>query len=302
MIAFILPFAVIAGVLMLSGRARENAPPPPASPALIVGATPPWAPGPRRAPQPPSPLAVLSDYIHANTRPPPFVVQCAIAEAELLGRFDLAHTITKTFLLPTLMQGGGAPQMQAPTAPIDAKAEEKAPAAPQNPATPATETTPAASSPAPMPEALPRVTTRSPIRGLPDEAWHVFAGLLVREAPTFDAPRHVGRYHHRKDRLLEIGFDPAIVLESVDVQDDAFAADVGDAFTHLMKSGTLEAVVGKGVAVPGVDAPVQITPSGVLALAAVGGLEGAIGWLERTSDREKYPHTTQAFMRCNGVF
>lgn len=289
MLVFLLPFVAVIGALVFSGRDRGVA--PAAAPAYAVGAA---APPPRALPAPPTPLAVLHDYVRANVIPPPFVVQCAIAEAELLGRFDVAHQITKTYLIPSLMshgQGGNAP---APV--IDAKAEE-ATAAPQNPAEAA-----ASSRPAPERMQLPAVSTRSPIAGVPDPAWQAFAGVLVREAPDFDGPRHVGRYHHRKDRLAQIGFDVSIVAGNTDVQDDAFAADIADAFRHLAKSGTLDAVIGKGVAVPEVAGPVPITLSGVLGLAAVGGLEGAIGWLERTEDRTRYPNTTQAFLRSNGVF
>lgn len=45
-----------------------------------------------------------------------------------------------------------------------------------------------------------------------------------------------------------------------------------------------------------------VTLSGVLALYVRGGPKGAVGWLSREGERDKFPHTTTAFKRCNGVF
>jgi len=40
----------------------------------------------------------------------------------------------------------------------------------------------------------------------------------------------------------------------------------------------------------------------VLGVIQCAGLENAVGWLERSNDRKRYPYTTQVFQRTNGVF
>jgi hypothetical protein len=293
-LVFLLPFAVVIGALVLSGRKGSAAPQlaiagaaqPPRAPGL--SSSPPSFSGPGR----PSPIAVLSDFVRANVQPPPIVVQCAIAEAEMLGRADLALELTRAYVIPALAAGGGPGPDPVPGPDPDQGGGENG----ANVQTPG-----AGPGTGPGTGSLPSVATRSPIAGVPDPAWQHFCGLLVRESPDFDGPRHVGRYHHRKDRLAEIGFDPSILAGAAEIQDDAFAADVADSFRHLVKSGTLEQVVGREVPVPEVG-KVQITLSGMLGLASVAGLEGAIEWLQRPEDRTRYPYTTQAFLRSNGAF
>lgn len=289
MIVFLLPFAVVIGALVFAGRKSEPAH------LQIAGAAPPpryTSTAPLSSPSPPSPIAVLSDFVRANAAPPAIVVQCAIAQAELMGRSDLALALTREYVIPALARGrgglqGGGGEGDGEPAPAAQPSQAQIPS-PMTPASP-----PAAAGPP--------VYTSSPIRGVPDAAWQAFCGALVRESPDFDGPRHIGRYRHRKDRLAEIGFDPAAVAGAPHVQDDAFAADVADSFRHLLESGTLDQVIGQSVPVPEVG-KVPITLSGMLGLSSVAGLEGAIEWLQRPDDRTRYPHTTQAFLRCNGVF
>ena len=45
----------------------------------------------------PSPIAVLCVFLQHNQRPPDMVIQCAIAEAQLLGRNDLVLDLTRAF-------------------------------------------------------------------------------------------------------------------------------------------------------------------------------------------------------------
>ncbi len=98
MLLFLLPFAVVIGALCLTGRGSVYASPAPA----IAGAAPPRMLPP---PGPPSPIAVLSDFVRAGAEPPPMVVQCAIAQAELMGRPDLALVLTRRYVIPALAAG-----------------------------------------------------------------------------------------------------------------------------------------------------------------------------------------------------
>lgn len=319
MFALLIPFALIAGVVMYATRSpapvqRQLA----AAPSAVSG----------RAP---SPIAVLCVFLRGNHRPPPIVIQCAIAEAQLIGRDDLACNLMRTFgddlpgpRVPVTGPPGAAAQWQAAqtqdsannevaaaftqeaamepprtfdlsdlSLPGDDVTQESVPVMPAMPAVPAASQAMAVEMPA---------SIACPIPGVDDAAWARFAGQLVREAPTFNSQRNVGRYRHRKDRLAEVGFDPESIVNSPDAQDAAFNADLADAYRHLVASGTLGKVVGRPIAIPDVDGTVAATLSGVLGLASVAGLEGAMEWLVKKSDRKKFPHTTLAFVRTNGVF
>jgi hypothetical protein len=142
----------------------------------------------------------------------------------------------------------------------------------------------------------------SPIASVPDDAWRTFVSQLSREDPTFSSSRHVGQYRQCRDRLEELGIDPRKVLDSSQSQRSALDVDLADAHHHAVEGGLLAEHVGRRVAVPGRDDPEEITLSGVLGVIQCAGLDNATNWLERPGDRKRYPHTTQAFLRTNGVF
>lgn len=144
----------------------------------------------------------------------------------------------------------------------------------------------------------------SPLPGISPQAWNTYRNALVREAPTFDSARHVGRYRQHKDRLRELGCDPAMLVShprAAELQEAALAMDAIDSAKHLAQSGTVEHV-GKAITLPGEAAPRVITLSGLLGIAQVAGLEGAANWLENREDRKNFRHTTAGFVATNGVF
>ena len=142
----------------------------------------------------------------------------------------------------------------------------------------------------------------SPLAGVPDEGWRQFVALLARESPTFSSSRHVGQYRQRRERLAEFGVDPQAIHGSAAAQRQALDTDLVDAHHHAAAGGILAEHLGRPIAIPGHDGVAMITLSGVLGVIQCAGLDGAVGWLESPNDRKRYPHTTQAFLRTNGVF
>jgi len=65
---------------------------------------------------PPSPLRVLAQMLAAGMDPPPQVILCAIAEAELLGRLDVAREIVEALIAPVVADAirHGQPPAQGP--------------------------------------------------------------------------------------------------------------------------------------------------------------------------------------------
>lgn len=156
-----------------------------------------------------------------------------------------------------------------------------------------------------LPEAADRtraLAPGSPIPGVADSAWREFVVRLSRESPQFVSSRHVGQYRQRRERLADLGVDPAAVAGSAQAQRAALDADLADAHAHAAAGGVLEKHLGRPIAVPGQDDAKPLTLSGLLGVIQSAGLDGAVGWLERIGDRRRYPHTTQAFRRTNGMF
>ncbi len=144
----------------------------------------------------------------------------------------------------------------------------------------------------------------SPIKGVDTASWGSFVDRVSRELPTFTAARHVGRFRQRRDRLRELGIDERTVVDSPEGQLAAFEADMTDAYHHAHASGALDEYVGHAVQVlvDGQPRTIRITRSGMLGVIQAAGLDGAVGWFEDPADRLRFPHTTAAFLRTNGVF
>jgi hypothetical protein len=262
-----------------------------------------WSPPSYASPQcPPSPMAMLNGLLAAQQEPPPFVVQCAIAEAELSGRYDVAYALTQQYVIPALAQQGGGTPAVPPAAPAPSQAPAAVPS-PMVDAAPAPDQGDAEQGGGPTgPDVGPPPAVPSPISGVSDAQWSHVLGALVRESPTLASPKHVGRYRHNAARIAALGLEPNLLAGSPELQDMAMSTDLADCFGHLHRSGSLDAYVGKAIVVPGCEGQVPASLSGVLGVCSVAGLERAISWLDNPDDRAAYPHTTMAFVRTNGVF
>jgi len=163
---------------------------------------------------------------------------------------------------------------------------------------------PPATSGAARPQTITVSGRSSPIEGVPAEAWSEFAGRVSREQPTFRSDHHVGKFRQRRSRLAEIGIDPDSIADSPSDQDRAFDVDMRDAYYHAVESGLIAEYGGHAIEIPSSDTPrpIQVTLSGVLGVIQAAGLEGAVGWLDNPEDRRRFPGTTRAFLRTNGVF
>lgn len=358
---FLLPLLAV-GILALAGR--YSAPPSVHAPAPAVAGV-------------PSPFVVLDGFVRAGRVPPPFVVQCAIAEAELAGRMDIVTELVRLFVEPTVraaqeqnavrsMAFGIKNVLDQPVADVIERAKREGaepsrvvaeqinraivdalPGMPSDPrawtndeemvqaaldamAHPelGTQIIPSDAPPPPTVEspavaisgAIPHAQTahfvspfrhaesvftpqQSPITNLPREKFGQFAEALARESASFEGPRHVGQFRARKDRLVELGIDPADLRGDPDAQIDALCVDMADAFEHARASGMLRQhcrrAIDLGVKHGGVH---TITASGILGVIQAAGLEGAADWLDNPADRDRFPHTTGVFVRTNGVF
>ena len=266
----------------------------------------------------PGPLNVLVGYMKRNQIPPPTVVRYAIAEAGMIGRHDLARDLHRTFVAPPRYIDVRPERVTERVVETDADMPDIAPqpnddddAQPDQPDRPDTTAdvldqplTPPAPTAQPTPP-VPPASMSSPLPGITSEAWDAYRGALERERPDFDSGRRVGRYALRKDRLRELGCDPELLIKhprAHELQDAALEIETVDSAKHLAASGTLEAHLGRAIALPGEAEVRKVTLSGLLGVAQVAGLEGLVGWLEHPGDRKRFPHTTAMFARANGVF
>lgn len=309
-----IPILLLVGIGVLiaasgsgSPRERSYAALPPAPPRPTV----------------PSPIATLDQYARAGHMPPLQVVVCAIAEAQMLGRNDVAHVIAQQYRVPpeALGQGTTAPPAAPPPpmpvpvmpAPVPAIAAPMPPGyMPADPAMSGATHASDAEIQAMLdrrPQAFvnghtiaePAARRAPPIAGVAGDAWDGLCTRLEREAPDFQSSRRVGRFSQRRERLIELGINPDHVVGSVEAQQEALDAELADSHERIVNSPLGESI-GQQVIVPGYEDPMEVTMSGVLGLAQIAGLEGAASWLENQKDRRRFPHTTDAFVKTNGMF
>lgn len=302
---WIFPFLLI-GAFFLAGRARGAA----ATPVVrVVG-----------------PINVLDQYVRSGAVPPPQVIMCALAEAELCGQQALATSIVAVYMAPVVAKYGkrsadagmpsmapDSPHIRAPSpAPSMAAATDEEIQAALN-ADPESfmrgdfarameAARPPMEEPLPVTEDEMNVEGSSPIPNVAPVDWSKFCDKLSREPATYQSPRHVGQYRQNKARLAELGIDPSTVVGSVTAQRAALDTDLADAYQHVHASGLVQENLHRVIRLPGSPEPHTVTLSGVLGVVQAAGLEGASDWLDKPKDRERFPHTTAAFARTNGVF
>lgn len=135
----------------------------------------------------------------------------------------------------------------------------------------------------------------SPFEGVPNDAWDRFVASLETQKPEYQGPKHIGRYHHSKERLAQLKIEDVSTAEK---QYDALVADLVDAREKSdkmirefeFKPITLEN--GEHVA----------TLSGILSVIKSAGMEHARSWFVNPDDRKKFPKTTEMFIKANGAF
>lgn len=273
----------------------------------------------------PSPLMVLDGFARARQQPPPQVILCALAEAEALQRNDLAHAIVRTYIAPIVHRyelahavdanpGVPAPAQDqvpmtaSPGAMMTTMSDEEIEAAMN--ADPATFIrTGRATQPPPPPASVmspvmpPPMTmgTRPPIEGVGELDWRAFCDKLARETPLFATQRHVGQYRARNERLMEIGIDPRTIIGKPDAQRAALDREMADAWRQANASGLVKDHCNRLIRLPA-NGEAVVSRSGILGVIQAAGLEGGLSWLENAKDRERFPHTTEVFLRTNGVF
>lgn len=390
---FIIPLLV--GVIVVAATSKSPRESRPLQRKLLPPAPPTYQPEPVAGSAIlPGPIAVLGEILRIGQYPSPKVILCAIAEAESLGRHDLASDIVRVFVAPVVYQhlqsplapapyvpapyerGSCAPRTQAdygrgscaprgqadygrgscaPRPPVEDAAVPVPPSVPPQmeprqtnndeilemlhadpkafiarvaaqegrrgptvevfpvgtpPPTSAPHPSPGAQPPVASPEdiaqmqevaALQAMAPGSPLGGVPDDAWRQFVTRLEREPSTFNSSRHVGQYRQRRERLADLGIDPGALHGSSGAQRMALDADLSDAYRHASAGGLTECL-GRPITVPGHESPQAISLSGLLGVIQCAGLEGAVGWIESSNDRRRYPHTTQVFLNTNGVF
>ena len=236
-------------------------------PVLLVGAA--IAAIRARAPERVSALQTFCAFLRDGQPPPIFVCDLARREAISIGDTELADTIAL---------------VMRPAAPVFSPSQVPATGLASSPPTPA-----------PVPVA-------SPIAGVADAAWNELCCTLANDSPDHDSARRVGKYNASKTRLEQIGIEPALIVGSSDAQDDALCTDLADAHHQLDERGVLKRYIGKTIQIPDMEHPSAISLSGVLGVVSVAGIDGASKWLVHPSDRKRFPHTTNVFLRTNGIF
>ena len=164
-------------------------------------------------------------------------------------------------------------------------------------------------------EAL-RVT--SPLDGVSDTAWAKFVKVFATGSPGTISPNYyLGIFSYGMRRLEDLGLAKDVrkqdyngrmvwkgdwtspysledFLGSEQLQHDTFARDMKIQAKVILSRHRDE--LGKE------HAGSKATLSGLLAVAKQAGLGGLSSWLTVPADKEKFPNTTKAYIRANGIF
>lgn len=158
----------------------------------------------------------------------------------------------------------------------------------------------------------------SPFPSVPSPAWSAFVRALRGPDPQAVTPaNHLGLFGFSMPKLVDLGlatnphkvkrdgrtiweadFIPPTTLESFLSSPAQQYATFVKAAQHDLSAilqGAPEAV---GTEIDGKPA----TPSGLLAVVHQAGLANLKTWIADAETRKKYPHTTAAFHRLNGIF
>lgn len=145
---------------------------------------------------------------------------------------------------------------------------------------------------------IPAPTPRtSPLDGVTDDEWSQLVEALRVQKPEFATDNHLGAYYHSRDRLDQLGIDGK-TLDTEAAQYQALATDL--AAYKLSERNLINDMCGDMVSVQGQQHPV--TMSGVLGLLKAAGPKHAKSWFKSETDRLSHPHTTETFLKTNGIF
>jgi hypothetical protein len=283
----------------------------------------------------PSALEVFNAFLRSGKAPPREIAELARDEARAAGISDLAADIERTFLqgLPSKAGPSGDTRVaQTSSAPISVGKAPPSDAAliGHGPAGAAGPTSGDADQGLP-PDLMSAITgyrgsripmtapmmiedqigngngngngngESSPIPGVSAKQWGQLRTVLAREPSSYDSGRHVGRYRQSKQRLSELGIDPQSIAKNPDAQDRALEVDLADAYRHLVAGRVVDRVVGRPIVLPDMDDAQVVTVPGLLGVCAAAGLDQCASWLRSKTDRARFRHTTNLFLRCNAV-
>lgn len=222
----------------------------------------------------PSPLQLLRVCIRQQKRPTERLVEAAMREAYMAGNHELVEQIAVAY--HKMIEPAAAAPSEVPASP---------PAVP--PVAPATGAD--GSPPAPEPRSYP-----SPIEGVEDDDWSLFANAMKIHPPEFETDRHVGAFHQRKDRLAQLKLAPG------KDEGEQYQAFVKDCLDHMRQKKMIDEHVTSVIQIDGEDHVVSV--SGLLGLMKAAGPKNAVVWIMQPENRKSFPNTTEIFKRCNNCF
>ena len=137
----------------------------------------------------------------------------------------------------------------------------------------------------------------SPLEGVSNDEWSSFVDRLKTQQVGFQNERHVGAYHHNKERLSELSIDPASLTDE-SAQYEALSKDI--AAYKAAENSLIRDFCGDVVTIQGKTH--GVTLSGLLGLLKAAGPKNARSWLRNERERGEFPKTTEMFLQTNGLF
>lgn len=222
--------------------------------------------------RPPSAVVRVGVLLRSESPVPPALASLAIGEA-----FKRGDMRAVTFIANA---AGAFKKRSEPATPTEAPKEEPVPAP----------------APSPVQEQFASPLSDASGARIPDDEWSEFVQSMKVAPETYATEKYVGAFAHNKARLSELGVKQ--LPSSFEEQYQAFASDIQDRFSR--HQDICHNYTGEVVTIKGQDH--AVTLSGVLGLLKAAGPRNAVHWLEHPEDRDKFPNTTEVFLRSNGCF
>lgn len=146
----------------------------------------------------------------------------------------------------------------------------------------------------------------SPIDGVSNDEWGAFVDKLKTQTADYSTEKHIGAYHHHRERLTQLGIDPATLADETS-QYQAIERDLS-AYRNSERK-LIDDYGGELIDIPGTNAANAdgsnvhcVTMSGILGVVKAAGPKNARAWFKNAKDRADHPKTTEMFLRTNGLF
>lgn len=130
------------------------------------------------------------------------------------------------------------------------------------------------------------------------EVWGGFLDRFKTQKPDFCGDNQLGAFEHNRRRLRAMRLSEKALRGNETMQRQALSDDLQSLYQGCQESFASHL----GKCIPINNQEHELTTSGLIGLLKAAGPQGALNWIKHPEDRQRFPHTTEIFLRTNGAF